>query len=107
MCIGLQAWEGLETALIPWQCVVDLLANAYNTDSPTALTGVMQQLEPLVQESPIGLALDLDAMLEVLIAEVVQGESCVFPATIVRSPKILHKSLDEQAVNMDATGEVF
>lgn len=58
---------------MPVQCIVDLLANAYNSDAPSAVEGIMQKLEPLIQDSPLGLAVDLDALLQVLIGEIMSG----------------------------------
>lgn len=66
----------MEGALVPVQCVMDVLANAYNDNSPAGLPVAQQQLLPLVQDSRLGPALDLDAFLQVLVTECLQGDTC-------------------------------
>ena len=70
----LQEWRCSEGALLPIQCVMDVLGNAYNDNNPAGLPVAQQQVLPLVQNSRMGPAVDMDALLQVLLSECLQGE---------------------------------
>ena len=92
----LQDWQSSEGALVPVQCVMDVLANAYNDNSPAALPVAQQLLLPLVQDSRLGPALGLDAFLQVLVTECLQGDAgrallqCIFGAWQGPQKDVLH-----------------
>ena len=75
MILMLQDWQSSEGALLPVQCMMDVLANVYNDNSPAGLPVSQQQLLPLMQESRLGPALDLDAFLQVLVNDFLQGNA--------------------------------
>lgn len=68
----LQEWQGNGGAVIPIQCIMDVVGNAFNTDNPAGLP-VAQQLLPLIQDSRKGPAIDLDAFLLAMLEEHLQG----------------------------------
>ena len=69
----LQEWGGNDGAVVPIQCVLDVVGNAFNTNDPASLPVVHDHLLPLIQDSNKGPAVDLDALLLVLLEESLAG----------------------------------
>lgn len=69
----LQEWGGNDGAVVPIQCVLDVVGNAFNTNDPGSLPVVQDHLLPLIQDSNKGPAIDLDALLLVLLEESLAG----------------------------------
>ena len=59
--------------MVPIQCVLDVVGNAFNTNDPASLPVVQDHLLPLIQDSSKGPAVDLDALLLVLLEESLAG----------------------------------
>ncbi len=70
----LQDWAQPGGALVPMQCVMDLLGNAYNVTHPAALDFCARCVVPNIQESRLGPSMDLDALLQVLLDDLESGE---------------------------------
>lgn len=72
----MQEWGAAEEggAGLPLQCVLDVLANAYNTDAPALLDCARRALVPLVRQGRRGPAIDVDVLLLVLLNEFAEGE---------------------------------
>ena len=68
-----QEWGGSDGAVVPIQCVLDVVGNAFNTNDPASLPVVQDHLLPLIQDSSKGPAVDLDALLLVLLEESLAG----------------------------------
>ena len=68
----LQEWQSSNGAVIPIQCVMDVVGNAFNNNNPAGLP-VAQHLLPLIQDSRTGPAIDLDAFLLAMLEEHLQG----------------------------------
>lgn len=68
----LQEWQSSNGAVIPIQCIMDVVGNAFNHNNPAGLP-VAQQLLLLVQDSRKGPAIDLDAFLLAMLEEHLQG----------------------------------
>ena len=68
-----QEWGGSDGAVVPIQCVLDVVGNAFNTNDPASLPVVQGHLLPLIQDSNKGPAVDLDALLLVLLEESLAG----------------------------------
>ncbi|KAL4458548.1 hypothetical protein ABPG75_013413 [Micractinium tetrahymenae] len=73
--------EGVQLAL---QCVMDLLANLYNTDAPALLDSMRRGLVPLVRQGRRGPAVDLDAFLLVCMNEYCDGNCPISPLALPR-----------------------
>ena len=70
----LQDWAQPGGALVPMQCVMDLLGNAYNVSNPAALDFCARCVVPNIQDSRLGPSMDLDALLQVLLDDLEAGE---------------------------------
>ena len=68
-----QEWATPEGAPVALQCVVDLLGNLCNADDPARLPLVRSRVPPLVTDSRLGPAVDLDALLLTLLEDIVTG----------------------------------
>lgn len=68
----LQEWQSSEGAVLPIQCIMDVVGNAFNDNNPAGLP-VAQHLLPLIQDSRKGPAIDFDAFLLVMLEEHMQG----------------------------------
>lgn len=69
----MQDWGGSDGAVVPIQCVLDVVGNAFNTNDPASLPVAHDHLLPLIQDSNKGPAIDLDALLLVLLEESLAG----------------------------------
>ena len=83
-----QDWAQPGGALVPMQCVMDLLGNAYNVTNPAGLDFCARCVVPNIQESRLGPSMDLDALLQVLLDDLESGEllpstkgDCIAPDT--------------------------
>ncbi|PRW59673.1 early endosome antigen 1 isoform X2 [Chlorella sorokiniana] len=65
--------ESEEGVPLPLPCVMDVLANLFNTDAPALLDSMRRGLVPLVRQGRRGPALDLDAFLLVALEEYSDG----------------------------------
>ena len=68
----LQEWESNDGAVLPIQCIMDVIGNAFNSNNPAGLP-VAQQLLPLIVDSRKGPAIDFDAFLLAMLEEHAQG----------------------------------
>ena len=68
----LQEWESSDGAVLPIQCIMDVVGNAFNSNNPAGLP-VAQHLLPLIQDSRKGPAIDFDAFLLAMLEEHLQG----------------------------------
>ena len=78
---SLQEWAQPGGAVVPMQCVMDLLGNAYNVTNPAALDFCTRCVVPNIQDSRLGPSMDLDALLQVLLDDLESGE--LLPALLV------------------------
>ncbi|DBB10139.1 TPA: hypothetical protein ACH3X3_001723 [Trebouxia sp. C0006] len=79
-----QEWGGSDGAVVPIQCVLDVIGNAFNTNYPASLPVVQDHLLPLIQDSNKGPAVDLDALLLVLLEESLAGRCPCTPLLLPR-----------------------
>ncbi|KAL0031101.1 hypothetical protein WJX77_003837 [Trebouxia sp. C0004] len=79
-----QDWVGSDEAVVPIQCVLDVVGNAFNTNDPASLPVVQDHLLPLIQDSNKGPAIDLDALLLVLLEENLAGRCPCTPLLLPR-----------------------
>jgi len=71
----MQEWaESEEGVGLPLSCVMDVLANVYNTDAPALLDCARRGLVPLIRQGRRGPAIDIDALLLVLVNEFADGK---------------------------------
>lgn len=68
----LQEWESNDGAVLPIQCIMDVIGNAFNSNNPAGLP-VAQLLLPLILDSRKGPAIDFDAFLLAMLEEYLQG----------------------------------
>ena len=68
-----QEWQSSNGTVVPIQCVIDVVGNAFNSNDPAGLPVAQSQLMPLIQDSKKGPAIDLDAFLLVMLEEHLQG----------------------------------
>ena len=71
-CVILQDWQSSDGAVIPIQCIMDVVGNAFNNNNPAELP-VAQRLLPLILDSRKGPAIDFDAFLLTMLEEHLQG----------------------------------
>lgn len=70
----MQEWAEAEEGVgLPLQCVMDVLANIYNTDAPALLDCARRSLVPLIRQGRRGPSIDADAFLLVMVNEFVGG----------------------------------
>ena len=55
---------------------MDVVGNAFNSNTPAELPVAREQLLPLIQQSKKGPAIDLDAFLLAMLEQHLQGEHC-------------------------------
>ncbi|DBA73022.1 TPA: hypothetical protein ACH3X2_009967 [Trebouxia sp. C0005] len=79
-----QDWGGSDGAVVPIQCVLDVVGNAFNTNDPASLPVAHDHLLPLIQDSNKGPAIDLDALLLVLLEESLAGRCPCTPLLLPR-----------------------
>lgn len=66
-------WGSARGCRLPIQCVVDVLGNVYNAQTADSLGGVSASLTKIVIDSEIGPAVDMDALLLLLVEEYQSG----------------------------------
>ena len=64
----MQEWE-VGSAGLPVPCMMDILANAYNTNQPAQLPVVQGSLKHIMKEGKLGPSVDLDSFLATLLKE--------------------------------------
>ena len=71
----MQEWEA-GPANLPYACVLDVVGNLYNSNTPATVPGMQDKLTHKLKQDKGGIALDLDTLLEVLMEEHAAGRDC-------------------------------
>eukprot|EP00210_Caulerpa_lentillifera_P007491 g7157.t1 len=80
----LRNWSMVEGVSLPLQCIMDVVANLYNTDNPAGLDISKKHVSVLIKDSPVGPAVDFDTFLFLMLHQFQKGECPVDP---LRSPR--------------------
>lgn len=92
LMMSMQEWQSSDGSVVPIQCIMDVVGNAFNSNNPAGLPVAQSHLMPLIQDSKKGPAIDLDAFLLVMLEEHLQGRLFALPCCIpvyCHAPRVL------------------